>query len=185
MAAGAAGAPSWPAADLAEESGVCRVSAPGPWEAKAEGLGARTTGQPPGAPFSLPPLSGRPGCRHTHLPAGNRGPGWGCGTREVCRLPWGSPLGPRLGPAAAAETAAGTARARGEAGPAGRSEEGAGAAGRRTKPPFFPPAPAPPFLEAAPAPRLGTQGARKDHATRCLLCSGSRRRQPREQGRAK
>lgn len=55
---------------------------------------------------------------------------------------------------------------------------------RRTKPPFFTPAPAPPFPGAAPAPCPGTRGAREGHETRCLLCVGSRR-QLREQGRAK
>ena len=184
LVAGAVGPPSWPTAGLAEVSGVCGMSAPGPREAKAEGSGQQTTGQPPGAPFSLPPRweAGMP----SHSPTGRQlRTGVGVRHREVCPLLWGSLLGPRLGPAAATETAAGTARARGEAGPARRSEEGAGPLGAAQNPLSFPPAPAPPFLEAAPAPRLGTRGAREDHATRCLLCIGSRRRQPREQGRAK
>ena len=105
--------------------------------------------------------------------------------REVCRLLWGSPLGPRLGPAAAAETAAGTARARGEAGPARRSEEGAGPPGAAQNPLSFPPPPPRPSSKPTPAPGMGTRGAREDHATRCLLCIGSRRPPPREQGRAK
>lgn len=102
--------------------------------------------------------------------------------REVCRVPWGSPPGPRLGPAAAAETAAGTARAQAEAGPAGCSEEGAGPGAAQN--PLSSPRPALPFPGAAPAPWPRTRGARKSHGTRCLLGVGCRR-QWREQGRAK
>ena len=140
LVAGAVGAPSWPTAGLAEVSGVCGVSAPGPREAKAEGSGQQTTGQPPGAPFSLPPRweAGMP----SHSPTGRQlRTGVGVRHREVCPLLWGSLLGPRLGPAAATETAAGTARARGEAGPARRSEEGAGPLGAAQNPLSFPPPP--------------------------------------------
>ena len=81
-AAGAVGAPGWPTADLAEVSGVGGLRAPEPREARPEGSGVRTTGQPGVAPFSLPPRSGRLGCGRTHLPAGGGGPGWGCGTAK-------------------------------------------------------------------------------------------------------
>lgn len=81
-AAGAVGAPGWPTADLAEVSGVGGLGVPEPREARPEGSGTQTTGQPGVAPFSLPPRSGRLGCGRTHLPAGGGGQGWGCGTAK-------------------------------------------------------------------------------------------------------
>lgn len=119
------------------------------------GCGAQTTGRPAGAPFSLPPRSGAPGLRSRSPTGGRPRSGVGVRHREVCRLLPGSQPGPLLGLAAAAGTAAGTARAR-EAGPAVCSKEGAGPAVHKT--PFLPPCPALPFSEAAPAPWPRTQG---------------------------
>lgn len=135
-----------------------------------------------GAPFSLPPRSRRPGCGDAHLPAGGRGPGWGCGTGKfvsscagLCRV-HGSvlQLQPRL--------RRGLRGCKERLGPQDARKRAPGPAPHKT--PFLPPAPAPPFPGAAPAPWPGTRGAREGHETRSLLCVGSLW-QLREQGRAK
>lgn len=123
-------------------------------DARAAGRGARTTGRPAGAPLSLPP-----GLRRRSLTGGRPRAGVRVRHAEVCRLLRGSPPGPRLGPAAAAETAAGTARARGEAGPSGCSGERGRRARRRTKPPFFPPPPPLPSPGLHPPPDRDAGGS--------------------------
>lgn len=160
------------------------MDAPEPREARTAEWGARATGRPRGTPFSSLPRSGRLECGLTHLSAGGRGPGWGCGAAKFAASSEGLP-GSTAGSCGCSRDCGGDC-AGARRGWARRTlGRGSPAAGRRTKPPFFPPAPAPPFFGAAPAPRLGTRGAQEDHGTRCLFCVGSRRRQPREQGRAK
>jgi hypothetical protein len=101
------------------------------------------------------------------------GPGWGrhC---EVGRLLRGSPPGPRLGPQLQRRLRRDCAGAR--RGRARRTRRrGRRPAGRRTKPPFFPPPPLRPSLQATSAPWPGTRGARDGHGTGCLLYIGSPR----------
>lgn len=79
--AGAAGAASWPAADLAKASGVGELEA---LEPPRPGLRGRVASRGAGerSLLSLPPRSRRPGCGRAHLLACGRGLGLGFGTAE-------------------------------------------------------------------------------------------------------
>lgn len=137
--------------------------------------GGADRGRPAGAPRSR-----AAGLRSRSPTCGLRGPG--ARANPAVPPPPGSPSGPRSVLRLQA-TAAGTARAQGEAGPAGCSEEGAGPPGAAQNPLSSPrPRPAPP--RGRPRPLAGDAGGSEGHATRSLLCVRSRRR-PREQGRAK
>lgn len=156
-AAGAVGAPGWPTADLAEVSGVGGLGVPEPREARPEGSGTRTTGQPGVAPFSLPPRSGRLGCGRTHLPAGGGGLGWGCGTAKFAASSGGllrvhgsvPQLQPRLRRGLRGrEQRLGPQDARKRA-PGGRAPH---------KTPFLYPRPRPALPRVCPRPRAGNAG---------------------------
>lgn len=125
-----------------------------PREARAA-RGARTAGG-----RRVPPALGRPGCALAHLPAGCGGPGRGGGTAGFAAssgLSSGLSFGSTLGPAAAGDcggncAGAGRGRARRMFG------RGRRAAGRRTKPPFFPPPPPRPSPGPPPPPGRGRGG---------------------------
>lgn len=176
-AAGAAGAPGWRTAHRAPRrgSGVGGLGAPRPGMRGLRGAGRGPLGGRRGPPsLSLPgPGRWRTGLRRRSLTGGRPRAGVGVRHSEVCRLLRGSPPGPRLGPAAAAETAAGTARARGEAGPSGCSGEGAGPGAAQN--PLSSPRLRPSLPRGCTRPLAGTRGAREGHGTGCLPCVGSRR----------
>lgn len=129
-------------------------------------------------PAASPPGSGRPGCARAHLPAGGRGPGLGCGTAKFAAssgLSSGLSSGSTLGPAAAADCGGDCAGAR-----RGRARRALGrgrrAAGRRTKPPFFPPPPSrpsPPLPSPGPPPPPGRGRGGLGQVTRPAASSAS------------